>query len=132
MGKVNDETGWRLRPSSVHSMVIKLCRAPGRRKRPHPVVRGARWHARYRSRAPGRRKRPHPSSTLSPPLRGRNLAPNRWWNREGSASIGREILPLRFAQGFGSRAQHDRARYLSLITLNARPIEDKRVWIKIL
>ena len=28
---------------------------------------------------------------------------------EASASSAPEMLPLRFAQGFGSRAQHDRA-----------------------
>jgi len=27
---------------------------------------------------------------------------------EGSLSMGREMLPLRYAQGFGSLAQHDR------------------------
>ncbi len=27
--------------------------------------------------------------------------------REGSIAVGTEMLPLRFAQGFGSRAQHD-------------------------
>ena len=43
----------------------------------------------------------------------------------------REMLPLRFAQGFDLRAKHDSAvdlpRYLSLITRNARPLEDERV-----
>jgi hypothetical protein len=49
---------------------------------------------------------------------------------EGSVSTGREMLPLRFAMGFGSHAQHDMAdylqHYLSLVTRNARPPRAER------
>ena len=66
MGKVHDEPGRRW-----HLPVVHVCRAPGRR-----------WHLPvvHVCRAPGRRKRPHTASTPSPPLRGRHLAPDSWWN----------------------------------------------------
>jgi hypothetical protein len=42
---------------------------------------------------------------------------------EGSVSLGREILPLRYAQGFGSCAQDDRTGFDGYGSLSGPTIE---------
>jgi len=54
------------------------------------------------------------------PERDRKVQPCHPSLRSGSDSLGKEILPLRCAQGFGSRAQDDMVGWTVLVALHIK------------